>query len=98
MDLKDPAELGRSAGAPEVLVFNLKSLLGPEAVIYIDNRVRREKGFAPPAELFPPGDAKLIEEELSMYFDTFAQAINAVRARVRKQFSFSGKSAALFPG
>jgi hypothetical protein len=88
-------DLTNSKGSPEFLIFKLESIKGPESVIYINNRVSKEKLETPSHNLFPPKDANFLEEELNSYFDQITQMFNLIRNREKTLISFNREKAYL---
>jgi len=78
-------DLRESKGSPELLIFKVTGATEAlQFVVYVNNRVRRDSFAEPPAALFPPEDAELIEEGLGLYFNRFGQALNKLLRREEK--------------
>ncbi|HTY12668.1 MAG TPA: hypothetical protein VMD02_00610, partial [Candidatus Omnitrophota bacterium] len=78
-------DFARTKGSPEIWIYRMESVArSPEAVIYIRNRVPCDHFNTPPANLFPVEDARLIAEELSLYFnDEVANVFSVIRQRAQ---------------
>lgn len=90
-------DLLHSKGSPEILIFKLDSdYYGVEAVIYVNNRVDKKRSDLHPLPyLFPPGDAKFMEEALISYFSSAMQALNVIRNREREKQALIGERRAM---